>query len=75
MCMLTQYSHETKLNFEGIPCPNLGAGGHNFHSNQEYVCLEDMEKIRDILIGIVREYYLTYKIEKEESKSKVYKNN
>ena len=56
----------TRLSFEGIPCPNLGAGGHNFHSNQEYVCLEDMEKIKEILIGIVKEYYLSFKEEKNK---------
>ena len=51
----------TRLSFEGIPCPNIGAGGHNFHSTQEFVCLEDMEKIQELLINIVKEYYLTYK--------------
>lgn len=60
----------TRLSFEGIPCPNLGAGGHNFHSNQEYVTLENMEMIKDILIGIVKEFYLTYKKEDEIVKSK-----
>jgi len=60
----------TRLSFEGIPCPNLGAGGHNFHSTQEYVCLEDMERIQEILINIVKEYYLTYKKEEEITKRK-----
>lgn len=58
------------LSFQGIPCPNLGAGGHNFHSTQEYVCLEDMERIQELLINIVKEYYLTYKKEDEIVKSK-----
>ncbi|MCM1053830.1 MAG: peptidase T [Ruminococcus sp.] len=38
-----------------IPCPNIGTGGHNFHSIYEYIALEDMEKTVDILVGIVRE--------------------
>lgn len=60
----------TRLSFEGIPCPNLGTGGHNFHSNEEYIALEDMAKIRDILISIVQEYYLAYTTEKGVSKIK-----
>ena len=39
----------------GIPCPNIGTGGHNFHSIYEYITLEDMEKTTDILISIVKE--------------------
>ena len=46
----------TELSYHGIPCPNLGTGGHNFHSTHEYICLEDMEKSVEILINIVREY-------------------
>lgn len=48
-----------RLSFMGIPCPNLGTGGHNFHSVQEYIALEDMEKVCDILLGIVKKYSLT----------------
>lgn len=43
------------LSYMGIPCPNIGAGGHNFHSIYEYVCLEDMIKTSDLLIEIVKE--------------------
>ena len=59
-----------EMYFKGIPCPNIGAGGHNFHSTQEYVCLEDMERIQELLINIVKEYYLTYKKEEEITKIK-----
>ena len=44
------------ISYSGIPCPDIGAGGHNFHSIYEYVCLEDMEQIRDLLISIVNTY-------------------
>ena len=37
----------------GIKCPNIGTGGHNFHSIYEYICLEDMEKVSQILVSIV----------------------
>lgn len=46
----------TTLSFKGIPCPNLGTGGHNFHSIYEYICLEDMQKTSEILISIVKEF-------------------
>ena len=45
-----------RLSFMGIPCPNLCAGGHNFHGKFEYVCVQSMEKIVDILIKIVEIY-------------------
>lgn len=41
--------------FNGLPCPNIGTGGHNFHGTYEYIALEDMEKTAEILIEIVRE--------------------
>lgn len=44
-----------RLSFMGLPCPNLGTGGHNFHSVYEYISLEDMEKVVQILIEIVKE--------------------
>lgn len=47
-----------RISYDGIPCPNLGTGGHNFHSVYEYVCLEDMIKTSEILLSIVREFSL-----------------
>lgn len=46
----------TDISFLGIPCPNLGTGGHNFHSVYEYVSLEDMEDVEKVLISIVDEF-------------------
>ena len=46
----------TDISFMGIPCPNLGTGGNNFHSVYEYICLEDMVLAGEILISIVKEY-------------------
>lgn len=43
-----------RLAQKGLPCPNLGTGGHNFHGIYEYICLEDMEKVTEILIEIVK---------------------
>ncbi len=44
------------LTYDGIPCPNIGTGGHNFHSKYEYVCLEDMMKVSEILLSIIRKF-------------------
>ena len=40
----------------GIICPNIGTGGHNFHSVYEYAVLEDMEKTVEILVSIVKQF-------------------
>lgn len=34
----------SRLSFMGLPCPNVFAGGHAFHSKQEWVSVEDMQK-------------------------------
>ena len=41
-----------RLSFMGLPCPNLCTGGANFHGRFEYACVEDMEKITELLIKI-----------------------
>lgn len=46
----------TDISYAGIPCPNLGAGGHNFHSVYEYVAVEDMEKTSEILVALVQNF-------------------
>ena len=40
------------LSWKGLPCPNLCAGGHNFHGRYEYCCAESMEKIAEMLIKL-----------------------
>ncbi len=45
-----------RLSYMGLPCPNLCAGGFNFHGKYEYVPVQDMEKIVDLLIKIVAIY-------------------
>ena len=41
-----------RLSFMGLPCPNLFAGGHNFHSNYEYVPVPSMEKSVSMIVRI-----------------------
>ena len=45
-----------RLSFMGLPCPNVFAGGHNFHGKYEYVPLESMEKAKEVLLNIVKLY-------------------
>jgi len=41
------------LSFMGLPCPNLFAGGHNFHGKYEYVPLESMMKASEVILNII----------------------
>ncbi len=41
-----------RLSFMGLPCPNLGTGGHNFHGKYEYACVQAMEKNVELLVRI-----------------------
>lgn len=41
-----------RLSFMGLPCPNLFAGGHNFHSNYEYVPVPSMGKAVSMIVRI-----------------------
>ncbi len=41
------------LSFMGLPCPNIFAGGHNFHGKMEFVPLESMEKASKVILNII----------------------
>ena len=44
------------LSFMGLPCPNIFAGGHNFHGKMEFIPLESMEKASKVILNIVSLY-------------------
>ena len=44
------------LSFMGLPCPNIFAGGHNFHGKMEYLPLESMEKASEVILNIISLY-------------------
>ena len=44
----------SRLSFMGLPCPNIFAGEHAFHSKEEWVSVQDMERAVDTLIHLVR---------------------
>ncbi|MGK4568823.1 peptidase T [Flavobacterium sp. 3HN19-14] len=41
-----------RLSYMGLPCPNIFAGGHNFHGKYEYVPVESMKKAIDVIVKI-----------------------
>lgn len=42
----------SQLSFMGLPCPNIFAGGHNFHGKYEYVPVESMQKATEVIVKI-----------------------
>lgn len=42
------------LSFKGLPCPNIFAGGHNFHGKYEYVPVESMVKAVEVIVNICK---------------------
>ena len=43
----------SQLSYKGLPCPNIFAGGHNFHGRYEYVPVESMQKAVEVICKIV----------------------
>lgn len=43
-----------QLSFKGLPCPNIFAGGLNFHGRYEYIPVKSMEKATDVIVEIAR---------------------
>jgi len=41
-----------RLSYMGLPCPNIFAGGHNFHGKYEYVPVESMQKAVEVIVKI-----------------------
>ncbi len=44
------------LSYMGLPCPNIFAGGHNFHGKLEFVPLESMQKATEVILNIIKLY-------------------
>lgn len=44
----------SQLSFMGLPCPNIFAGGHNFHGRYEYVPVESMQKAIEVIVTIAQ---------------------
>ena len=44
----------SQITFMGLPCPNLGCGGGNFHGRYEYCVMEELEMAREVILGIIQ---------------------
>lgn len=45
-----------RLSYMGLPCPNLCTGGHNFHGKFEFIPVQSMEKVVELLLKIVKKF-------------------
>jgi len=45
-----------RLSYMGLPCPNLFAGGHNFHGRFEYLPQESLESAKEVILKIIELY-------------------
>lgn len=43
-----------QLSFKGLPCPNIFAGGHNFHGRYEFVPVESLQKATEVIQNIIK---------------------
>lgn len=59
----------SRLSYMGLPCPNIFAGGHNFHGKYEYVPVESIQKAIDVIVKIA-ELTATTDFSKKDKKSK-----
>ena len=45
-----------QLSFRGLPCPNLGTGGHGYHGPYEHITAEGMDLATDMVVELVKRY-------------------
>ena len=45
-----------QLSFKGLPCPNLGTGGHAYHGPYEHITVEGMDQTVDVAVEVVKLY-------------------
>jgi tripeptide aminopeptidase len=51
----------SQLSFKGLPCPNIFAGGHNFHGRYEYVPVESILKATEVIVKIAEKVAIKFK--------------
>ncbi|CAA0184941.1 peptidase T [Tenacibaculum maritimum] len=50
----------SQLSYKGLPCPNIFAGGHNFHGRYEYVPVESIVKATEVIVGIAQKVAIKF---------------
>ncbi len=56
VCPIRGGTDGARLSYQGLPCPNIFTGGHNYHGRYEYVTLDDMEKCLQVTLNLVDIY-------------------
>lgn len=56
ICPIRGGTDGARLSYMGLPCPNLCTGGHNFHGKYEFISIQSMEKVVELLINIVKKF-------------------
>lgn len=56
ICPVRGGTDGARLSYMGLPCPNLCTGGANYHSRFEYACVQDMEKVTELLVRLAERY-------------------
>lgn len=56
ICPIRGGTDGARLSYMGLPCPNLCTGGHNFHGKYEYISIQSMEKVTELLITLVNKF-------------------
>lgn len=56
ICPIRGGTDGARLSYMGLPCPNLCTGGHNFHGKYEFISIQSMEKIVELLLEIVKKF-------------------
>ncbi|MEX6625464.1 peptidase T [Tenacibaculum salmonis] len=51
----------SQLSYKGLPCPNIFAGGHNFHGRYEFVSAETIIKATEVIVGIAEKVTVNFK--------------
>ena len=54
LCSIRGGTDGSRLSFMGLPCPNIFAGGHAFHSKLEWVSIQDMQKAVETIVNLVQ---------------------
>lgn len=55
-CAIRGGTDGARLSFMGLPCPNLGTGGGNFHGKLEYCCIQEMDQAVECMKNLVEIY-------------------
>ena len=54
VCPIRGGTDGARLSYMGLPCPNLCTGGHNFHGKYEFISIQSMERVVELLLNIVK---------------------